>query len=178
MKPKQELLIHHILSEMDWDTEREEVLANVQEKWQTPTRTFDRYWKIAKDRFDGKQTEVSLARNLVRSQSIAEAKHLAILEVETSRARAKIMDKFERMEILSQIARAEINLVKEVLSIQGVEMLNVKPDYNDRKAAIAELNKMDGDYAPIKKDLTSGGEKIQNTPSNIQIEIIKNKDED
>jgi len=35
-----------------------------------------------------------------------------------------------------------------------------EPSISDRKAAIAELDKMDGSYTPIKQDITTQGEKL------------------
>jgi hypothetical protein len=166
MKANPEVIINDILLEMDFSTSRSDVMAITRDKWQMGERTFDRYWALAKKRF------------LVVQKDIADMQKAVILETAEARMRSSIMSKQERMEVLSAIARSELDLAKEVVTALGIETLNVKPDYNDRKAAIAELNKMEGDYAPVKTDLTSKGEKIQSTPSTIQIEIIKTEDED
>jgi hypothetical protein len=62
----------------------------------------------------------------------------------------RILSKAERMEYLSNIVRGEIK-INEVFVINGVikEHL-VEPSISERRAAIAELNKMDGAYAPIE----------------------------
>jgi hypothetical protein len=166
MKANPEVIINSILLEMDFSTSRSDVMTLTCDKWQMSERTFDRYWALAKKRF------------LVVQKDIADMQKAVILETAEARMRSSIMSKHERMEVLSAIARSELDLSKEVVTALGIETLNVKPDYNDRKAAIAELNKMEGDYAPVKTDLTSKGEKIQSTPSTIQIEIIKTEDED
>jgi hypothetical protein len=166
MKANPEVIINDILLEMDFSTSRSDVMSITRDKWQMGERTFDRYWALAKKRF------------LVVQKDIADMQKAVILETAEARMRSSIMSKQERMEVLSAIARSELDLAKEVVTALGIETLNVKPDYNDRKAAIAELNKMEGDYAPVKTDLTSKGEKIQSTPSTIQIEIIKTEDED
>ena len=56
----------------------------------------------------------------------------------------------ERMQILTQIARGEIPLYKPMVCDGVIENVPVVPDWMDRKNAIAELNKMDGSYAPTK----------------------------
>lgn len=66
----------------------------------------------------------------------------------------------ERKGILTKIARGEIPLTKPMVCNGKIELVDVVPDYMDRKNAIAELNKMDGDYAPSKLDITSEGESL------------------
>lgn len=63
---------------------------------------------------------------------------------------ADIMDKAERMSILTQIGRGQIKLKKLIVVDKIVEEWDVVPDYMDRKNAIAELNKMDGSYSADK----------------------------
>ena len=67
----------------------------------------------------------------------------------------------EIQEILTQIAKGEIPLVKHIVCDGVIQEVDVVPAWADRRAAIAELNKMEGDYAPVKKDITSGGEPIK-----------------
>ena len=55
----------------------------------------------------------------------------------------------------------EANSTEDVMSDNVIDM--VKRMYNDRRTQLAfiqELNKMVGNYAPIKKDITSGGKDI------------------
>jgi hypothetical protein len=63
----------------------------------------------------------------------------------------------ERQEILAQIALGELEIEQEVATATGVKIVRNKPDFNDRKAAIAELNKMDGSYAPAKSEVENKG---------------------
>jgi hypothetical protein len=176
---RQEILINAILSEMDFSTKRGDILTIIQDQYGTADRTFDKYYKVAKERFAGTQNLVQEARQAQTMKKIALAKEKQLIEMELDGSRDRIMNKLERMEILTQIARADIKLLKEIPGPLGTTFeINVVPDYNERKAAIAELNKMDGDYAPIKNDLTSKGDKLQSTPATIQVEIITTKEED
>jgi len=72
-------------------------------------------------------------------------------------AEGEIADKIERQKVLTQILRGEIKLSKPMVVDKQVQFIECVPDYADRKAAIAELNKMGGDYSPTKVDVTSNG---------------------
>lgn len=86
-----------------------------------------------------------------------------------------IADVAERMQVLTQIMRGEIPLKKPMVCDGVIELIDVVPDWMDRKAAIAELNKMGGDYAPAKTDITSGGKELrQSVIINTTPEIAKN----
>lgn len=63
-----------------------------------------------------------------------------------------IADANERMVILTKIMRGEIPLVKPMVCDGVIEEISIVPDWSDRRAAIAELNKMDGSYAPTKQE--------------------------
>lgn len=81
--------------------------------------------------------------------------------MEVKALKKAILSKHERQEILTQIAKGEIPLVKHIVCDGVIQEVDVVPAWADRRAAIAELNKMEGDYAPVKKDITSGGEPIK-----------------
>lgn len=141
--------INEILSDLDFGIERADCLSKFVEKWQVSTRTFDRYWSEALSRF--------AALNL-RAQNALEEEYINGKKEALKKA---ILTKHERMEILTQIAKGEIPLVKHIVCDGVIQEVDVVPAWADRKAAIAELNKMDGEYAPIKKDITSGGEPLK-----------------
>lgn len=65
-----------------------------------------------------------------------------------------IMDKAERMAVLTKIARGEIKVKKPLMTNQRLEVLEFEPDCSDIKNAINELNKMDGSHAPTKQAQT------------------------
>jgi hypothetical protein len=149
MKPNREIIINEILAEMDFGITRAEALAMNGEKWQLPTRTFDRQWKEASRRYLAANEREQKAKEVVRVQMAQELVKKAILS------------KHERMEILTQIARGEIPLTKHIVADGMIQEREVVPSWKDRRDAVAELNKMEGDYAPIKKDITSGGEPLK-----------------
>lgn len=141
--------INEILTDLGFGIERAECLSKFVEKWQVSTRTFDRYWAEALSRFN--------ALNL-RVQNVLEEEYINGKKEALKKA---ILTKHERMEILTQIAKGEIPLVKHIVCDGVIQEVEIVPAWADRKAAIAELNKMDGEYAPIKKDITSGGEPLK-----------------
>ena len=65
-----------------------------------------------------------------------------------------LMSVARRMEILSDIAEGKIPLNKPMVCDGVIELVPIVPDWMDRKSAIAELNKMCGDYAPTRQDIT------------------------
>jgi len=141
--------INEILSDLDFGVARADCLSKFVEKWQVSTRTFDRYWSEALVRFNALNVK---AKNALEEEYVAGKKEAL---------KKAILTKHERMEILTQIAKGEIPLVKHIVFDGAIQEVDVVPAWADRKAAIAELNKMDGEYAPIRKDITSGGEPIK-----------------
>jgi len=78
------------------------------------------------------------------------ANEIAIKDI----AEGSIADAKERMQILTQIIRGEIPLNKPMVVDKQIVEISTVPDWSDRRAAIAELNKMDGSYAATKTDIT------------------------
>lgn len=147
IKPNREFIVSEILSEMDFGISYTDCLAINSEKWHLPKRTFDRYWADARIRFSTLSEATQIAFEALRLEGKKEALKKAILT------------KHERMELLTKLATGEIPTWREVITDAGIQKLEYYSGA-EAKAAIAEINKMDGEYAPIKKDITSGGEKI------------------
>ena len=149
IKPEKEMIIAEILDEIDFGVTSGECKSKICEKWRIAERTFDRYWGEASKRYKA------------RLDAIEEATTKAAVSMEIKALKKAILSKHERQEILTQIAKGEIPLVKHIVCDGVIHEVDVVPAWADRRAAIAELNKMDGDYAPVKKDITSGGEPIK-----------------
>jgi hypothetical protein len=67
-------------------------------------------------------------------------------------AQMNIMTSVERMEFLTKMAKGEVK-VKQPFVIGGKIMeYPSEPTFAERRAAIAELNKMDGSYAATKQE--------------------------
>lgn len=149
LKPKKELIVDFIFTEMDFGVTRKEILTEFVKKWRLSERTFDRYWAEALSRFKA------------LNEKAQKAKEEVYIAEEKKAAKKAILNKHQRQEILTQIALGEIPLKKFIVCDGVIVEKGIVPAWSDRRAAIAELNKMDGDYAPTKKDITSGGEPIK-----------------
>jgi len=149
LKPNKENIITEILIELEKGISFTACAELFDMNWSLPSTTFKRYWKEANERY---QT-VNVTAQKELSDIFLEGKKEALKKA--------ILTKHERMEILTQIAKGEIPLVKHIVCDGVIQEVDVIPAWADRKAAIAELNKMDGEYAPIKKDITSGGEPLK-----------------
>ena len=149
LKPNKENIITEILIELEKGISFTACAKLFDMNWSLPSTTFKRYWKEANERY---QT-VNVTAQKELSDIFLEGKKEALKKA--------ILTKHERMEILTQIAKGEIPLVKHIVCDGVIQEVDVVPAWADRKAAIAELNKMDGEYAPIKKDITSGGEPLK-----------------
>lgn len=107
------------------EVQRINVLSKFVKKYQVDPRTFDRYWKKAQESYTNEL------------QAIEKAKADAATDKAGDAVKRDIMDKFERMEILSKMAKGIGRKVGEELII---------PTDHDRRGAIDLLNKMEGIY--------------------------------
>lgn len=115
--------------------ERIDVMARFGEKWQgTSTRTFDRYWKAAKD---------SYATEIKRKEAILEQTRAETLQAEIS---ANIATESELDLVLSKIALGGCK-VQEFIKGEAI-LRDVSP--MEVVAAVAQLYKRKGSYAPTK----------------------------
>lgn len=152
MKPTKELIVNEILSEMDFGASYTECMQLCATKWDLPKGTFVRYWNEASKRYQ--------EANEKDKRVIAEVRE----QVVRNRALNAIMEREEIMETLTKIARGEIPLMKHIVCDGMIQEREVVPSWKDRRDAAAELNKMRGDYAPVRKDITTNGDSIAPAP--------------
>jgi hypothetical protein len=103
-------------------------------------------------------------------QAINNATSTAITEL----AEKNILSTAERMEMLSKIAKGEVKIKKPFVIAGKIMEYPSEPDHNDRTKAIAELNKMDGSYAPAETKTTITDNRPPSTvtmPDGTKIEI-------
>lgn len=144
--------IEFIKSHLRKGEERAAILRKFAKKWERASRgTFDRRLKVAKDELQIENKKV---------QAKAEEK----VGEKADELELEILTVLERKSILAQIAKGEIPLTKPMVCNGEIVQADVIPSYTDRMNAIAELNKMDGDYAPTKTDLTSKGKQLNTAP--------------
>jgi len=129
--------------------ERIDVMAMFGKKWQTPTRTFDRYFKSAKETF------------LITQNSIKQAKEIQTITNEIDKLKTLNLTKIDRMKIAESIAMGKAKRVEGQI---------IAPSPSDQLKALDYLSKIEGDYAPTKTANTnSQGEDVATTPPNINV---------
>ena len=141
MKADQKKQCDYILDRLRKGQERAEILQQFSKVFKNDTtRTFDNRLKIARAQFDSE------------SERIKQEAEKGI-EKDIEALKSKIMTPVERLVTLSEIARGEKE-IETVFFDKGVpKKIKAKPNFNDIKGAIAELNKMGGDYAATKSEV-------------------------
>jgi len=143
MKPNKENIITEILIELEKGIGFSECLELFGTKWNLPKTTFSRYWKTANERHLINQQEAQkrigdiLTDNLINNLNSA------------------ILSKNEALEILTEIAKAEIKEAKEG------EIQNFPPKVIERIQAIKTISEMQGWNAPIKSDIKTDNEPLK-----------------
>ncbi len=143
-KPNKQIVIDAIIKGIEIGKDRGKLLATIGKKWQISQRTFDRYWKTAQQQHISKQDALKKELAEVDKQAAIEARKKAIMTAE------------ERKEYLTRIINGEIEVpYTEVKYNAGLKIFETfefmeLASHTARINAIAELNKMEGDYAPTK----------------------------
>lgn len=140
--------VKSILSDLKKGIGKESILRRVATSCDKNRATIYRWYSEAE-----KQFNIFKAK----AEPIIEAKEIEALG---ELAKAGILSKIERQRLLSSFAKGEVRVKKEVITAEGIQEIESEPTVMERKAAIAELNKMDGEYAAIKTDITTQGEAI------------------
>lgn len=136
-KPNKQVQIDFIIACLKLGQDRGKILTKVVKKWQMSDRSFDRLLKQAKSEYSALQRKLKKAKDqLDLDNGIKQHKKL-------------IADANERKEILTKILRGQIPLGKPMVVDGVIQTVVVVPDWMDRKNAIAELNKMEGEYPEI-----------------------------
>ena len=164
MKASKQVIVDAIIKEIEQGKTYTKVMAVNGRKWQMPERTFNRYWKTANIQHTTKQEAIKKELEEIDKQMAIESRKKAI------------MSKQERLETLTKIAKGELK-VKRPFVIGGKIMeYPSEPDAMERKAAIAEMNKMEGDYAPSKVAQTdSKGNDVEQRLTKEQINALIEK---
>ncbi len=154
MKPAETAQVKFIADLLRTGTAYTSILAQFGNKWhKLSKRTFDRRYKVAEKAISKEQANIQ-----------AQAEHEVAKEVKA--LKTKILTAIERKELLTQIAKGDIEIpTKEAKwdSVQGKFVMIPAaelPDHAARIRAIAELNKMDGSYQPTKIDATVTEKKL------------------
>lgn len=171
-KPSKQIIIDAIIKEIEQGKSKSKVLAKIGNKWRIAPRTYDRYWKTANDQYTIKQQVIKKELAEVDKQAAVEARKKAIMTAD------------ERKEYLTKIINGEIEVpytevkwdtnAKKFVTIKFIELAG----HSARINAIAELNKMEGDYAPTKiANTDKDGNDVKPLPEKVvdkMVEAINN----
>lgn len=156
-KANKQVIIDAIIKLIEQGTGFSSALAVIGRKWNTPQTTFARYWKAASQQHTVKQQAIKKELAEVDVQAAVDARKRAIMTAD------------ERKERLTLIARGE--LTKKVVDLESDEA-NDEPvaiSVSDMLKAMAELSKMEGDYAAVKQEVT--GKDGKDLYPNITLEM-------
>lgn len=141
-KPSKQVIIDAIIKEIEQGKTYTKAMAVNGRKWQMPERTFNRYWKTANIQHTTKQEAIKKELEEIDKQMAIESRKKAILSAD------------ERKEYLTKIITAKIDLKKignmHAPIWEKEDGTKEIIDVQDKLKALAELNKMEGDYAPTK----------------------------
>ena len=162
MKVTKQKVIDEIVIEIESGKSYTETLAVNGRKWQLAQRTFDRYWSEANEAY-----KIILDERRAITASKTTQAHIESLET-------AIMSREEKLKVLEGILNGTASF-ERIVVIQGVvERVLVSGDASDRMKAIEIHNKMQGDNAIEKTELTI--EKVNIIPSVDEI-VAKLKEE-
>ena len=137
-KPDKQIIIDAIIKGIEQGKDRGKLLATIAKKWQISNRTFDRHWKVANIQHAERQSRIKEKLAKVDEEAAIEARKKAIMTAD------------ERKEVLTKIANGTLKIKRPFVIGGKIMEYPAEPDATDRRNAIAELNKMEGDYAPSK----------------------------
>jgi len=157
-KPDKQILIDAIIKGIEQGKDRGKLLATIAKKWQISNRTFDRHWKTANQQHTVKQQAIKEKLTAIDTAAAIEARKKAIMTAD------------ERKELLTKLITGEIKAKRPFVIGGKIMEYPEEPTHRDRISAIAELNKMDGSYAPLPKQQVD-------VKHNGDINIIFKKDE-
>jgi len=149
MKADQHIQIEFIKDCLRKGEERKDILPKFTKIYRKQEKTFNNRLKEAR---------IAIQSEQQRIQQEAEKG----IQKDIEARKTKIMTSIERQEFLTEVIKGNEIPVQQLLSNGKIAKGMIVPDLSDRIKAIAELNKMGGDYAPQKTDITSGGKEIRN----------------
>lgn len=160
--PNKQIIIDAIIKEIENGKHRGKVLATIVKKWQISQRTFDRHWKTANEIQKERQDKASKAADAVYIETKAEA-----LKTGLKSKLEKQLELQNEIDLIDKQIKGEVQFTfvignKVNKSHNGdIFMLPVQIQNELRARKLqyyAELNKMEGDYAPQKVDNKHSGE--------------------
>lgn len=148
-KPSKQIIIDVIIKGIEQGKDRGNLLATIGKNRQLSQRTFDRHWKTAQEQHTARQQAIKNRLADIDTAAAIDARKKAIMTAD------------ERKELLTKIASGQLKVKRPFVVLGKIMEYPEEPALADRLKALAELNKMEGDYAPTKvAQTTASGEDI------------------
>lgn len=145
-KPNKEKVLSELMFELEKGSDRATCLAKIVKKWQISTRTFDRHWKNANERYLERQ---NLTNKKLLDTKLAKESEALELAINNKNEHAKKM--FEEIERLSTITAGKN------VKVGGELIVATFTDEIRAKAEIRAIRKQIGDWygfnAPKKQEV-------------------------
>lgn len=141
--------IKSILSDLKKGIDKPTILRKIASKCEKDKATIYRWYSDADKRYKEFMHKALPVIEYKEAEALAEV------------AASGILSKIERQKILTDIALGITKSTKPMMFMGDIIQATCAPTVADMRAAIAELNKMDGDYAPNK--IEHSGEVKTNT---------------
>lgn len=145
---KQIIIVDAIISEIELGKAYAPTCAVICGRFRFSDRTFDKYWKIANEQHLSKQQALKKEILKVDKQAAVKARKKAIM---TAEERKVYLTKLIKGEV--KIPYTEVKWNAKTLKFQKIKFVELANPVA-RIQAIAELNKMEGDYMPSKLAFT------------------------
>lgn len=136
------VIISAILEEIKQGKRSSEIFKIINKRFGTKSNLFYKYFKQAEDDY--------FKANRRLKKKIEDVDTILALESH----KRDIMRSDERKEYLTSVIRGKVTVPKKIVINGSINEIEMHPDHKDRLSAIAELNKMEGDYAPAKSIVT------------------------
>lgn len=170
-KPSKQIIIDAIIKEIEQGRTRGQVLGKIGKKWEISRTTFDRHWKTANDTQKERQEKASKMADRV------------YVETKVNSLQIGLKSKLEKqLHIQKEIDGIQSDIDRGILEdyvVLGGRLQTVNKIMNAEtkaylrktiKELYAELNKMEGDYAPTK--IANTDKQGNDVPQTFKIEIV------
>ncbi len=170
MKADQENQINFILAELRIGSERANILQKFTKIYKSSIKTFDNRLKIAKERFSveseriNKQTEQLLTeehKDALKSGLKSKLEKQLSLQKQIEEIE-KILEDGETPDTIVDVKTvSSFDITRKITAIERSHLMKTLRELT------AELNKMAGDYAATKQDITTNGKDLPQTTIQI-----------
>ena len=137
-KQSQQIIIDAIVKGIEQGKTFDTCLKLCGTKWNLTRSTFIRRWKDANEQHIAKQQCIKSKLAILDEQAAIDARKKAIMSAD------------DRKEWLTKLISGEMKAKRPFVINGKIMEYPEDPSHTDRLKALAELNKMEGDYAPTK----------------------------